>query len=247
MALARTTSPAILSSAFQGAAASQAFTSNTFSPPAGSLIVVMGCATQSFNNAWNAPTMTDSLATHLTWNLVDRQNDVTFSGATSQVAIWWALCPSAQTNMTVTQTASVGGSGQTVTFSSLAPAVWTGADTVAPVTSLAKGYTVAQALAAAASPAGSGSALLMAAANQAAASVATTAGTGEFLVNETHSGSSFAQVWYGTSGGPTIPATAQTLDMTGNAAAKWQYIAYEIKAASGAVATPVRHIGKRTF
>lgn len=225
-----TTSPAIRSSAFQGTAATQAWASNSFSPPANSLILVEAHATQSFNNAWNVPTITDSLGTPLTWNRRTTQADVTFAGVVSTVSLFWALCPTAQTGMTVTVTQSLGGSGQTITFTSVDVRVFTGHDTTTPIGTVVNGATTAQALAVSLAPAGTGSALMLAANNAAAASAATTAGTGEFLAGETHTGTSFVSAWYGLSAGPTIPATTQTLDLTGNTAARWQYIAYEVRA-----------------
>lgn len=230
-------SPGISSSAFQGSAASQAYTSPSFSPPAGSVIVVGAQATESFNNAWNTPTITDSLGSHLTWTLVTQQADVTFGGADTSAALFWAYTASAPGTMTVTVTQSLAGGGQTVTFSSLAVDVWTGVDTTAPIGNTAKGILTANALPVSLTPAGSNSALLLLANNAAAASGASSAGTGEYMFEETHVGTSFCQAWYGTAAGPTTPATAQTLDLNG-ATARWQYIAYELKGAPTSTPQP---------
>lgn len=230
-------SPAMTSSAFQGSSGTQAYASNTFSPPAGSVIVVAAQATQSFTDPWGTPTITDSLGSHLTWTLVTQQADVSFSGANTTAALFWASCPSAQTNMTVTVTQSCSGSGQSVTFSSIAVDVFTGADT-APIGTTAKGTVTANTLSVSLTPAGSASASCIMAANVNAASVASTAGSGEYLVNETHTGTSFVEAWYGNAAGPTIPSTAQTLDVVGATGARWQYIAYEVKGATVTASTP---------
>lgn len=218
---------AISSSVFQGSSASQAYTSSAFSPPAGSLVVVVAQATQSFNNAWNTPTITDSLGSHLTWTRLDTQADVSFSGANSTVSVFYALCPTAQTGMTVTVTQSVSGSGQTVTFSSIDPLVFTGYDTV-PAISLSKGISSATTLSVTATPTSvAGSFLVLCANNAAAASGASTAGSGCYMAAETHVGTSFAVLWYGSSAGPIRTTAAQILAMTG-ATPRWQYLAIEI-------------------
>lgn len=241
MALARGTSPAISSSAFQGTGLSQAYTSNTFSPTAGSTVVVVGMATESFNNSWNTPTITDSVG--LSWTLASVQSDnsVAANNANSCIALWWANCPSAQTNMTVTQTMSLAGSGQTIVFSSIAPAVWTGASTTAPIGAVVKGIASASPASASVTPTAIGSALLQAASQANAANTASTAGTGCFLVNSTLAGPAFSQVWFGSSGGPTLTSalTATTVS-TANAKAtpRFGYLAYEVVAGSGAVAAP---------
>lgn len=224
-------SPALRSSAFQGAAATQAWDSNSFSPPAGSVIVLVLSATQSFNNAWTTPTITDSLASHLTWTIAASQADVSTGAAQSGVWIAWANCPTAQTGMTVTATYAVAA-GQTITFSSVGVEVFTGADTTAPIGATATGVSTTAATAATVTPVGAASALLIAAANSAAASAATSAGTGEYLVEETHVGPSVAIAWYGTATGPTTTGSVQTLDLTSSAAAfRTQYVGFEVKAA----------------
>lgn len=106
-----------------------ALVSNSFSPPAGSQIWVFWGANDDPNSGQPAaPTITDSLGTHLTWNQTDwsRAADTSNIG-NGQAAIWWANCPSAQTNMTVTVTnGSQANSGEDA---HLAPVVFTGADT----------------------------------------------------------------------------------------------------------------------
>jgi hypothetical protein len=125
--------------------------------------------------------------------------------------------------------------------------VWTGADTVAPIGATTKGAVTSDTLAVNLTPQGTGSALLIAANNAAANSVASTAGAGEYAVDETHVGTSFVQAWYGTAAGPTIPADAQTLNLAGGTA-RWQYIAYELKSGTTTTAaTPMRRVGKFVY
>lgn len=77
-------------------AAGTTVTSNAFSPPAGSLLVV----TYPSNYGYTITGISDSLATHLTYRkLVGAVLD-------EDCEIWVADCPSAQTNMTVTATVS---------------------------------------------------------------------------------------------------------------------------------------------
>jgi len=69
--------------------------SNTFSPPAGSVIVVFW---GNGNTGTNPTSITDSLGSHLSWS-----SDTTAgSTSTASAGMYWASCPSAQSNMTVT-------------------------------------------------------------------------------------------------------------------------------------------------
>lgn len=126
-----------LSKAIVGSATSQV--SNTFSPPAGSVVVLMVSVGAAAGSSQSVASVTDSLAGHLTWGLINGPTDGTggninarenvsigggVTGATAEM--WYASCPSAQTNMTVTPTfaqAALSGGGQ------VAVAVLTGADT----------------------------------------------------------------------------------------------------------------------
>ena len=107
-----------------------ALTSNSFSPPAGSVIFVFWSGNDDPNNVGqpNAPSITDSLGSHLTWTQTDwsRAADTSNVG-NGQAAIWWANCPSSQTNMTVTVTN--GDAGGAAADGHIRPVVFTGADT----------------------------------------------------------------------------------------------------------------------
>lgn len=105
--------------------------SNTFSPPASSVIVLMVVTIGPSNVASSVSSVTDSLGSHLTWALISgarcNTNNVGNLGGTCEV--WYASCPSAQTNMTVTPTYTnpAGGGGANEGF--ILPIVFTGADT----------------------------------------------------------------------------------------------------------------------
>jgi hypothetical protein len=96
-------------------------TSASFSPPAGSTLIVLWGADS--NRAFDvAPTITDSLGTHLIWTLV-RYSQAGSGGGDGEVAVYWANCPAAQTNMTVTMTSS----NATIGSSAFQVLVFTGA------------------------------------------------------------------------------------------------------------------------
>lgn len=105
--------------------------SNTFSPPASSVIVLMVVTIGPSNVVSSVSSVTDSLGSHLTWGLISgarcNTNNVGNLGGTCEV--WYASCPSAQTNMTVTPTYTnpAGGGGANEGF--ILPIVFTGADT----------------------------------------------------------------------------------------------------------------------
>jgi hypothetical protein len=106
-----------------------ALTSNAFSPPSSTVIFVFWAGDDDTTAAGNpaAPTITDSLGSHLTWTRTDWSSPADSAG-NGQAAIWWAVCASAQTNMTVTVT-----NGNTNATSGndahLRVVVFTGADT----------------------------------------------------------------------------------------------------------------------
>jgi len=84
--------------------------SASFSPPASSVIFVFfamvgatGVTAQSVNS------LTDSLGSHLGWALFTGSRDNIRSGTTldGDTEVWWASCPSAQTNMTITATYAI--------------------------------------------------------------------------------------------------------------------------------------------
>ena len=101
--------------------------SNSFSPPANSVIFCLVAVGNLTGNTQTVTSVTDSLGSHLTWTLMNGPTDGTganqnarsnaqigggVTGATAEV--WWASCPSSQTSMTVTPTwanSSLSGGG----------------------------------------------------------------------------------------------------------------------------------------
>ena len=108
-------------------------TSAAFSPPANSVIFVFFALNGATGvTAQSVTAMTDSLGSHLGWALFTGSRDNIRSGSTldGDTEVWWASCPSAQTNMTVTATYAVINSNATVNPAGLMEVVvFTGAAT----------------------------------------------------------------------------------------------------------------------
>ena len=104
--------------------------SNVFSPPANSVIVLMVVTIGPSSSASSVSAVTDSLGTHLTWALIPgaRSNTNSSGNLGGTCEIWYASCPNAQTNMTVTPTyTNPAGAGNGEGF--VLPIVFTGAAT----------------------------------------------------------------------------------------------------------------------
>lgn len=104
--------------------------SNTFSPPANSVIALMVVVIGPSGSATSVSSVTDSLGSHLTWGLITgaRSNTNSTGNLGGTCEVWYASCPSAQTNMTVTPTYSnPAGAGNAEGF--VLPIVFTGAAT----------------------------------------------------------------------------------------------------------------------
>lgn len=222
-----TTTPAALQTGFLGTQSSTVV-SNTFSPPANSLIVLVVETFQSFNVSWQTPTFTDSLGTHLTWHLAKTQADNAQSAGAAWVA--WANCPSAQTNMTVSATIGVIDSGQYVQGAVLEPIVFTGADTINPLVNISSGVSTSTSASVTMSPIYAGSNLLITAVRTASSVSGNTAGSGCYLKFSNTFGAAYSLAWFGTSGGPTPTAGVdQTVALnTTDSSNVWQYIAFEL-------------------
>lgn len=107
-------------------------TTASFTPPANSLLLVMWCGNaSSASNVPPSPTITDNLATHLTYSLVQLCNPST-AGITTiggQAAIWTApVTTSAAMTVTVTNQAASGDRQ-----AGLLVQVLTGANNLSPV------------------------------------------------------------------------------------------------------------------
>jgi hypothetical protein len=87
--------------------ASTAWSSNSFSPPANSLLVaVIGAASGGVTTP-SVTSMSDSLGSHLTWTKYNNINTFT----DTETEIWWAYTASAQTGMTATVNWNVSSDG----------------------------------------------------------------------------------------------------------------------------------------
>lgn len=228
MVLYDASTPAYKYTGFIGTATATVVT-NTFSPPANSVIVVVIEAIESFTDAWTTPTVTDSLATHLTWSIAASQADT----ASSFGAVWvaWASCPSAQTNMTVSVGLAVGA-GQYISTALVAPYVVTGAYATAPITNIQQGISSTQSASSVLTPIYNDSALFMVATRMATSATTDTAGTGCFApVAVAAGGGSYGVAYLGTSGvfTNTVASTAATVALnTTDAGNVWQWIAFEV-------------------
>lgn len=213
--------------------------SNAFSPPAGSVIVVNATAISSGVSDWSATpfAITDSLATHLTWNLFVDQYDNTDSQYSERIAVFWAYCPAGETSMTVSVTVGVT-TGQYVFGITCTPDVWTGANTSGPLAagSLIHGTAASTStLSEAMTPVAAGSALMLYGGPTFDSTANPTAGSGCYGIHPGNAAMYFLGEWYGTSGGPTLtPNTSPvTMAMTFTGPQTWQYVGYEVLAAGG--------------
>ena len=91
--------------ALKTASSGTSIVSNSFSPPAGSTLVVPTGLGAGATRTISA--MTDSLGSHLTW-----AKSASITNNQKEAGIWLAQCPSAQTAMTIT--ATVSGSGANI-------------------------------------------------------------------------------------------------------------------------------------
>jgi hypothetical protein len=242
--------PAVKLSGFLGSTP-ETQASNSFSPPAGSVITAVSWASDSFDNDWAAsyPQITDSLATHLTWNLVVAAYSNGASARTNRIALWWAYAGvSAPGSMTVSVTEETT-SGQYIEGMGVACRVWDGASITAPVSSATvSGVTAAGTSTGTISitPTVTGSALLMAAGNVVGSTGTNGVGSGCYLCDNAGTSPNTlgsGQLWVGTSSGPT-PTTSLTpvsLSMSDTTSAPWTYLAYEVvpPAAAAAAGRPL--------
>ena len=229
MTLARdASSPAVALGAYSGAL-SDSQASNSFSPPAGAVIIVTAFAENGYApTGWattNPATIVNS-GTALTWTLFLSEATTTYI---SGLWAWWAYTASAPGSMTATPTITAGA-GSYVSQVNTAVDVWAGANTTAPVGATHAGTYAGQALSYALTPNASGSALIMAACDGANTGTQA-AGTNCYLLNTDATSHASGEVWYGTSGGftPSTASTPETLAITGGTtSATFEYIAYEV-------------------
>ena len=220
-------SPAVATSGWLGSSP-ESHASNSFSPPAGSVIVATVFARKSYApTAWTTESVTDSLSSHLNWVQAKFQGDTSSSGA---VGVWWAYAKSAPGAMTVTATLAVG-SGQYINSMGVAVDVFTGASATAPIGSVATGDYSGQGLSVPLAPSTTGSALFLAA-SDGNFTGAPTAGSGDYVkACMDNNNTAAALEWDGSSSGPSLTTStgAQALTMTGgSASAQFDYVAFEV-------------------
>jgi len=220
-----TSSPSIHVSGYLGGN-SEGYASNTFSPSAGTIIVVTANALGGGLAVFGSSSITDSLATHLTWNKVADVSNASYAGA---VAVFWAYCTSAQTSMTATVTMSTSSG---INSMAVSVKLFTKASGIGQVVTGEQGV---QNLSKTITPTVVGSCLFLAATNGHYATATMTAGSGCYLTDEVagYSGGSFGQVLLGSSTSAltfsTSPFSAQTLIADSNdSSAVWVYALFEV-------------------
>lgn len=104
-------------------------TTHLFSPPANSVIFVFITCVGPASGSQTVTSMSDSLGGHLSWALFTGSRDnVTVSSLTGDTEVWWAACPTAQTNMSVTVNLAVANdSAGSDPAGIIQPVVFTGA------------------------------------------------------------------------------------------------------------------------
>ena len=205
-----------------------AFTSNSFTPPASSVVIVTyetgaaaGGVTYDTSGAW--PTIADSLASHLTWHQFSSQVDNSASPNPHRLTAWWAYAgPASPGSMTVTCT-DVATSGQISNGGTISVKIWDNANRRAPVGALlaASNSGSLATLSVSLTPTVTGSALFLAATVDSTNNSA--AGSG-MTVTDT-SGAHYIQEWPGAL---TTSLTPVALTQTVSGGGEWQYIGYEV-------------------
>lgn len=234
MALALDASTPALATNGGGGNASESVTSNSFSPPANAVIVVVCLSNMTAGSSTLTGSITDSLASHLNWTEVTVSVD--FSRRSGITAIWWAPVTSAPGAMTVSVTLTASGSA--IYEMGVVPLVWTGADMTNPIgaTTGGDGSTSSANLSVSITPTQTGSALLMGA-NDSTTAASVSAGSGCYAPWGFNSGGGDGSVvWFGTgTSQPTLTSnlSAQTLTATtGVSTSVWDWFAFEVLAAT---------------
>ena len=163
-------------------------TTASFTPPGGSLLLVnWACDTATQTDSPPTPSITDNLASHLTYTLVQFATSSS-AGANvgGQAAIWTAVAPASPSAMTITVTDNDGTTG----FADSGLQVWvlTGANTSSPVGSsgIGKLSPAATAVAQNYTGAGNGGMGFLVGSDWNAAATSITAGSGCSAVSDDH-------------------------------------------------------------
>jgi hypothetical protein len=210
--------------------ASQA--SLSFTPPANSVIILNVEAIGNNTTAtWVPPmTVTDSLASHLTWTVGPAQDGAASGGfATGMFTAWAAVGATSPGAMTATVTLEVDAS-HVIDFIAVQVDIWDGADTSGPFGADASGNPInTQNLSVSLTPTTTGSALVINLMDGDVAG-AIAAGSGCYLYENT-GGDSGGVLWVGTSSGPTLTTSLspENLNVTmAKATSIPGYVAYEV-------------------
>jgi hypothetical protein len=207
-----------------------ALASGSFTPPVGAVIVVLWSGDALTTPA--APTITDSLGTHIIWVRTDWQSQADAPGSNGQAAAWIGVVITS-TSMTITVTS---GSVSGERTAALAPRVYTGADTVNPLgahgksgslgaTSIAQAYT-------ALATNGLG---LLSNCDFAAVGVET-AGTGTTRIGSALVGSNFDYGFFQRTNPDDVAGVSNTINVTipGTGVLNWVYLELNPAAEGGA-------------
>ncbi len=104
-------------------------TTASFTPPAGSLLLIGWMWNTQAGDNPSAPSITDNLGAHLTYNLLDHKTHATSPTANGQAASWWATVGTSAA-MTVTVTS---GAGTSLQGGGLSVIVFTGQDSTTQI------------------------------------------------------------------------------------------------------------------
>lgn len=216
--------------------------SNSFSPAAGEVIVLVSSLEGSTSNTaactMGTPTNT---GTALTWHHVLFEQPAANSDG-NMIDVWWAFTVGAQSGIVVSQTFSIGTG--IIQDSLVAILLFTGANTTAPIGTFAGGSdggTHTSPTSHAITPTAAGSILFLAAGDWSgtAAITGASSGTGSWVVASEFVSSSSAQAlaMYGTSA--TVPTltpntSAITMSLVQATAPDWTWLYFEVLAAAGA-------------
>ncbi|MGH7239705.1 MAG: hypothetical protein ACREHG_06520, partial [Candidatus Saccharimonadales bacterium] len=204
--------------------------SNPFSPPAKSIIIVIaetGAAPGgvTYDTSGTYPTLSDNLATHLTWTRFASQVDNAASPNPHRIAAWWAYAGDTAPGSITLSSDDVATSGQIGSGGTVSVKVWDRAKITSPIGSLVTSNNSGSitTLSVDVTPEAVGSAIFLAATSDGAGN--SSAGAG-MTVTDT-SGAHYIQEW---SDSFTVDLSTATLTQTVPSASEFQYIAYEVLA-----------------
>jgi hypothetical protein len=223
-------SPAVKVDAGSGSSGTTPYTisSNSFTPPDGSVIVVTyetgaDPSGLTYDTSGTYPTITDSLASHLTWHQIGVAYDNSASPNPHRIAVWQAYAGATSPGSMTVSSSDVAATGIIGSGGTMSVKIWDNAQTASPVgaNSAVNNSGSVTTLSVAVTPAATGSAVFLAATSDGTADSA--AGSG-MTVTDT-SGHHYIQEWPGSL---TASLSPVTLTQTVSPAAEFNYVAYEI-------------------